>query len=328
MLRPNMDLGRHTDLTALGQGALRDSEQASTEGLHGTLGSERIPIEAIRPGSGRRTYAGSVGREEFNSDVEPVVRRRRVRREVVALVVGVIFVAAALLKPWAVGSAGASRHASASGPNGSAESSPSFEPTPTSPSDLFAEYPIAWPLVDWSALNAPDPHVGWGVATATLPHTARWSSGAEQAAPTIGWLASASMPMASTITVPTGLMVFAVAFTWPIGVKVNGISLTYNGPGWLLAGAGPSGSTDVTQLTPLPATLVAEAGAAATPNPLAVQSGNFWIAPVEEAVLPALGPPAMTWRIMPWFWPMGEYGVTFKTSGGDQTMIVRLEPQT
>ena len=325
-----MDRGRHTDLTALSheQGAIHDSGRTSSGGLHGTNGPGRIPVEAIRPGSGRRAYAGSVEREELNSDVEPVLRRRLIRGEVVALVVGFMFVAAALFKPWAVGSAGSSRHASASGIDGSAKPSLSFEPTPTSSSDQFAQYPIAWPLVDWSALASPDPHVVWGVATVTLPHAFRWSSGAEKAVPTIGWLASASTPMASTIAVPTGLMVFAVAFTWPIGVKVNSISLTYNGPGWLLAGAGPSGSADVTQLTPLPATLVAGAGAAATPNPLAVQSGNFWIAPVEEAILPALGPPALTWRVMPWFWPMGEYGVTFKSSGGDQTMVVRLEPQT
>jgi hypothetical protein len=296
--------------------------------------TEPVIIRPGREGSAARSYAGAILGNQWDSEVERVGSGRRIRGELVLILVGAVFVVGALLKPWVLipahvgpssspGSSGiAAAQASGSGQLGAAGA------TATDAQGPYGRFPVAWQLVDWSNLAKPDPDTGWGVAVATLPTFSRWSSGALNATPNVVWLASGSTPLTATVALPASQLAYAIGITWPKDVAATSVTFVYDGLGTPPAGIGGSGAyPPLTKLTPLPATQVTTQRPSAV-GTAAIQSGRFWVAPVDILVVAGVmgnRKPAELWRISPWAWAAGEYTVTIKSKGSAMTMRLRLE---
>jgi hypothetical protein len=251
---------------------------------------------------------------------------RGLRWETVATAVSVAFIAGVLLRPWAGGPFA---------DHGQPTETPVATALPTEEVAAATFDGINLVGVDWSGLATPDPHIGWGVASATLslvPGATQASQGVTTAATwTALETASGSNQMAVTIPVLPGRHVFALAVTWPASVTPDSVTFTYDAPDPSRPGdATLFGFSPKSELTVISADHAASAdpvAASQSAGPELVVSGEFWVGPFDQITLPAFSPMAELWRGGPWWWPTGQYRVTVSSRTGIQTLVISLAGQ-
>src|SRR5450759_1294517 len=282
--------------------------------------------------------------------------RGRFRPEVALIVVAVVFVAGALVKPWpAPAPAGSPSPIAAASPSSSVTAGPSaaiaavqqgatypnipptdyrwpFFTSTSAPGSELGPVVAAtpqWSAVDWSILGASDPHAGWGFTAALMP-----SPDANAASPTTNWDGAGSPPVYAMVPLVQGRYAYAIAVTWPNDVNVTGLKFVYLGPPRSPPYLPPAGFLPNVQVTPLPAERVSSpsAGPAAVPTipPWvssvrgAIRSGAFWI-PSSEASPTALSSSIdAAWKSNPWPWPYGAYQVTVTSDSGTTNIVLDL----
>ena len=309
--------------------------------------AERAVIEPVRSGPGRMFIGRSPSGDELDAGVERVGGRRRIRGEIVVLVVGAIFVAGALLKPWpnarpvATPSAAPTAGPTAgppvliaqqsSGPAAPTVTIPPWEVRTTAPgseSSLSSSPGVffgGWDSVDWSVLRTTDPHSGWGFTAAVMPSLADGLVGPDASSPEIRWIAAGFPPLIATLPLVQAQSVYAIAVTWPSYLKVSSISLLYLGEPEYPAYLPPAGFLPNTQVSPLPAARVASASIAPDTAGSAIRSGEFWITPSEASPNAASSSIPATWQSTPWPWPYGAYQVTVTSASGTTNFILDLQ---
>ncbi len=333
----------------------------------GTVGRSGLPFESDREVSLRESrradqadkavqaapaagIGGGAGQVDAAGEVAHIGRRRRLRPEVVALVLGGMFVVAALLKPWpnlpkSTASSQPSLLAAAATNPAPLISLPS-PPGPAPTVDIYALIPpynyrpgqwpppttgpaaangtlpgaSAWGSVDWSFLTTLDPHGTWGVAALTLPAVGP-RNGQLEAATT--WAKEVAPWSPSTLTVPRGSSVYGIALTWPAGLKVNSVTFDY------LSLVSPK-----VGVTPVPARAVATpvlptpgpARTEATGSSGTLTSGSFWIPPSGDLLSPVPSSLQSAWQSSPWPWPTGQYRASLDTNAGRMIVVLDLQP--
>lgn len=282
--------------------------------------------------------------------------RGRFRPEVALIVVAVVFVAGALVKPWpAPAPAGSPSPIAAASPSSSVTAGPSaaiaaVQPGATYPNIPPTDYrwpfftstsapgselgPVVtatpqWSAVDWSILGASDPHAGWGFTAALMP-----SPDANAASPTTNWVGAGSPPVYAMVPLVQGRYAYAIAVTWPNDVNVTGLKFVYLGPPRSPPYLPPAGFLPNVQVTPLPAERVSSpsAGPAAVPTipPWvssvrgAIRSGAFWIPPSEASPAALSSSIDAAWKSNPWPWPYGAYQVTVTSDSGPTNFVLDL----
>jgi hypothetical protein len=320
--------------------------------------------ESDRRGSVRR--AEGVARSPGATELSRLGPRGRLRPEVVALVLGAAFLLAALVKPWphpastavsesAIVVAEASGTYSASAAS-SASVAPLASPAATQTVDVYqlippydyrpgqwppptpaatAAVPVdtRWSHVDWSFLAKLDGHERWGVSALTLPSEAPIGG---QPDPVVSWAPEVAPWSPSVIAIPRGSSVFALALTWPSGLKISSVSIDYLGG----AGSGPTVDMPVAapigRLTPLPGLAIAtppgpaaQSTDAASGAPVGgdggLISGTFWLPPSSDLASPTPGPIRSAWQSQPWPWPLGTYRATLASNAGTMIVVVQLD---
>ena len=163
------------------------------------------------------------------------------RGELVAIAVGVVFLATAILKPWTdhaapIQPAPSKALAIVVSPSPSPAASSDLAPwrdgeLPRSSGDpfpLFGEITRLWPTVDWALIGTPNSHPAWGIATVAMTELTGQPDATAQAAPTASWVeASPAAPV--VVEVPGDQHVYAFAVTWPDRVAVTGLTFEYDG---------------------------------------------------------------------------------------------------
>ncbi|HEU6440009.1 MAG TPA: hypothetical protein VFC12_06180 [Terriglobales bacterium] len=287
--------------------------------------------------------------------------RGRFRPEVALVLVAVVFVAGALIKPWpAPAPAGSPSPIAAASPSSSIAAGPSAaiaEAQPAASYPNIRPYNYRWPFVgpsssaapsapgsevgpvaaatpqwsavDWSILGGSDPHAGWGFTAALMP-----SPGANAASPTTNWVGAGSPPVYAAVPLVRGRYAYAIAVTWPSDVTVTGLKFVYLGPPQSPAYLPPEGFVTDVQVTPLPAESVSMSvvGPAATTTipPWvrggggAIRSGSFWIPPSESSLSALSSSLDAAWQSSPWPWPYGAYQVTVTSASGPTNIILDL----
>jgi hypothetical protein len=242
-----------------------------------------------------------------------------------AIVVGALFILAALIKPWG---------ARVPGPSPSAPSTTqdSFPPlfavqgsqvpaVPPLPSYL-ADLSRGWAGVDWSFLSLTDTHIDWGVATATMPEVTLSSPSPTPHLPSVSWIPVPTATPATVLDVGPDQGVFALAITWPPGIRVTDITVEYLGSGYEPPYQTSGGFQPYTQLSPL------RADSVLTPTQPATQgsprSGEFWIPPAVTSPVTADRSAAVAWHQLPWPWPLGGYKITVTTQDKPTTLPLFL----
>jgi hypothetical protein len=122
--------------------------------------------------------------------------------------------------------------------------------------------------------------------------------------------------------------VFALALTWPAGLRVDSVSIDYLGT----AASGPTVDMPVVapaaRVEPLPGFAVATPGgsnAVASPAPgHDLVSGTFWIAPSGDLAGPAPEHVQAAWQRSPWSWPLGMYRATLSSNAGTMLVVLQL----
>jgi hypothetical protein len=311
--------------------------------------------------------AEDVARPPGGAELSRLGRRGRLRPEVVALVLGVAFLLAALVKPWpnparTSASESAVPLAEASGTYSAATASaaslvsaaspaatqtvdiylliPPYDyrpgqwppPTPATTAATPADTP--WSHVDWSFLTELDGHVRWGVSALSLPSEAPVG---RQPVPVVSWAPEVAPWSPSVIAIPQGSSVFALALTWPSGLKIGSVSIDYLGA----ADSGPTVDMPVAapigRLTPLPGLAVAtpprpaaQSTDAASGAPVGgdggLISGTFWLPPSSDLASRTPGPVRSAWQSQPWPWPLGMYRATLASNAGTMIVVVELQP--
>lgn len=199
------------------------------------------------------------GRERDETEFGRVGGRRRVRAELLLIIAGFIFLAAALVKPWSSAPIARGPDASSTaGPTGAAAILVADAPTPEA---TARKTPIGWPdvppgdyrwpfsggngstpqpgnfgatpdprwvAVDWTVLGTTDPHDGWGYSTATMPDLAQVPASSATPSPVTAWVAAGS-PNYTIIKVSPGSEIFGLAVTWPHSMKVTAVTVGYMG---------------------------------------------------------------------------------------------------
>ncbi len=284
-------------------------------------------------------------------EIARIGRRGRLRPELLVVILGAVFVAAALLKPWPNPPRSSTPSSPTSAlallPSGAEPTAPvslATQPGPSPTVNIWALIPPynyrpgqwpppttgpatggtaqsaggAWQSVDWSFLAQQDPHTSWGVAALSLAPAAP----SNQPVPLFDWVPEVAPWSPSTLFVPGDSSVYGIALTWPDSLRVSSVTFDY------LNLANPR-----VDVTPVPAAAVATPGpdsTGPTPSPTPQQkkpagltSGSFWIAPSSDLVSPAPSSLSTAWRASPWSWPTGMYRATLATNAG--TMVVVLE---
>jgi hypothetical protein len=257
------------------------------------------PLRTVRRRSPVNDVTSPSDRGQDETEFQRVGGRRRLRSEVLLVIVGSLFLAVTLLKPWSLGPATPS---SSAAPTGVPTSASTGVQSPV-PADLAAQVPtsaatawrspIGWPdvpqwdygwpvpgasepaqpgagtaadprwsAVDWTVLSTIDPHDGWGYGTAMMSDVAQLPSGATTPTPFTSWFA-AGTPRYATITVGPGLHVFGLAVTWPHDIHVTSVTVGYIGGPDHPANMPPAGFPAYAQVSPLPAAQVASSSRAA-----------------------------------------------------------------
>src|SRR5664280_6253 len=287
--------------------------------------------------------------------------RGRVRPEVALVLVAVVFVAGALIKPWpAPAPASSPSPIAAASPSSSIAAGPSAAIAEAQPAASYPNIPpynYRWPFVgpsssaapsapgsevgpvaaatpqwsavDWSILGSSDPHAGWGFTAALMP-----SPDANAASPTTNWVGAGSPPVYAMVPLVQGRYAYAIAVTWPNDVNVTGLKFVYLGPPRSPPYLPPAGFLPNVQVTPLPAERVSSpsAGPAAVPTipPWvssvrgAIQSGAFWIPPSEASPAALSSSIDAAWKSNPWPWPYGAYQVTVTSDSGPTNIVLDL----
>jgi len=286
--------------------------------------------------------------------------RRRFRPEVAVVLVAVVFVAGALIKPWPapLPSPSASPIAAASstittGPPVEAlaavqpaASYPNIPPSdyrwpffgpwssaaPSAPGSELAPSAAAtpqWSAVDWSILGASDRHMGWGFTAALMP-----SPGATAASPTTNWVGAGSPPVYAAVPLVQGRYAYAIAVTWPSDVNVTGLKFVYLGPPQSPPYLPPPGFLTNVQVTPLPADRISSPSNVPAPTPTippwvrsaggTIRSGMFWIPPSEASPTGLSSSVDASWQSNPWPWPYGTYQVTVTSDTGPMNIVLDL----
>jgi hypothetical protein len=301
-----------------------------------------------------RSYAVAERPRARDTEVERVGGRGLIRGEFVAVAVGILFMVGALLKPWSSGPI----TGPTSSPTDTASASPVVVLAPTVPATATAarasdaptasnapriaavgptvaaspqdygpnQFLVDLQAVDWTSLSSPDTHDGWGISAVSLANVVHVPDGSRGLAPRISWTAPSpagqTNPLLVEVPVFSGRPTYALAVTWPKTLVAKRISFTYVAPG-----TGGYGFAPQSELAAFDVAQVTSDGTAGARASAAVQSGQFWVAPVEKITLPFISPPAQEWRFEPWAWPLGEYKVTVTSDAGDQILTVRLEPR-
>jgi hypothetical protein len=309
-------------------------------------------------GSGAKRY-GVIPGNRWATDVERVGGRRRLRGEVLVLVAGLIFLAAALLKPWA-GLAPAVRPSSSptSSPPGEIAAAPS--PAMPSPSTTAAPTPVraqpippydyrwgfpfpaatvapggsqpgvavatnySWSAVDWSALSTTDSDATWGFAAVVMTNRADGLVGPSTLSPTTSWVSLGSPSVYSAVPLVQGQNVYAIAVTWPTDLAVSRVTFVYMGgpehPVYLPPAAFLPGS----RVIPIPAGSATSASAVSQIATNHIRSGEFLIPPTSASSIVALGSTSAAWRSSPWPWPYGTYLVAVTSATGTKKVVLDL----
>jgi hypothetical protein len=243
-------------------------------------------------------------------EIQRVGGRRRLRPEVVLLVVGAVFLIGALTKPWPSRVPVASPIAAASqsapvgaGPSGSLSAEPTGEVAAVAPKASYPDIPPydyrwpffgsapspgasggpavptaaptpTWSAVDWSVLTTADAHSGWGFAAAVMP-----GAGPGGAIPRMSWIDAGSPPVYASVPLVRGINVYAVAVTWPSSVHVTAVKFVYLGPPRSPPYLPPAGFLPNVQVTPLPALRVASPSI----RPAAAPTIPAWLNPAAGA---------------------------------------------
>jgi hypothetical protein len=279
----------------------------------------------------RGVYAGR------RDELEKVGGRRLVRGELVAIAVGVVFLATAILKPWTdhaapIQPAPSKALAIVVSPSPSPAASSDLTPwrdgeLPRSSGDpfpLFGEVTRLWPTVDWALIGAPNPHPAWGIATVAMTDLTGHPDATAQAAPTASWVeASPAAPV--VVEVPGGQHVYAFAVTWPDRVAVTGLTFEYDGgptePPYVSSGVFPP----YQELDPLPADVVAARPGQAVITGSTIGSGQYWVPPAEAFTLTYSQSATSIWRRLPWAWPIGVYKIRLETATGPILIVLRID---
>lgn len=269
------------------------------------------------------------------------------------LAAGLVFLAAAMLKPW-------SGPAPAQTPSPSAAPSPPveiaavplptitaaptpkaypdippydyrgpypFQPTasPTAPEPLvLAHPPSSWSAVDWRVLSTTDSHTDWGFATAMMATQADGLAGPGDFSPTTGWVALGSPPVYSAVPLVQGWNVYAIAVTWPSDLVVSRVTIVYLGGPEHPVYLPPPAFLPDSGVTPLPAVSVASASVAPVIHSSAIRSGEFLIAPTNASSTTAPRSITAAWRSNPWPWPYGAYQVSVTSAYGTRRVVLDL----
>ena len=290
----------------------------------------------VRTASDQRPATRLAIGDALDVPAERVGKRRPIRPELVVAVLGLVFVAGAILKPW--GGSVPARSAATPGQSQAlqtglvglpllADASGRPGPQDTGGSRYYG---TAWQAVDWTAVTIPDGHSGWGVAAASLPLRIGAAGVAPEAKPDVQWIPATSAASHTTLAVARGRRVFAFAITWPSDEVVTSVTVNYTGsmtePPYVASG----GLKAFTDISPLPATAVVPThrpplptAAAASGRP--ISSGQFWVPPTDASPLVDAAAPAQSWSTLPWPWPMGHYKITIATSAGAITMGLTLQ---
>ena len=288
-----------------------------------------------------------------SAELSHIGRRGPFRPEVIALLLGIAFVAAALVKPWpgspraAAGSPSAAVAVATASDGVGTPAAPTASPT----INVYALIPpynyrlgpypppmarmtatptplpvTAWTGVDWTFLASLDTHDRWGVSALTLPNQAP-SDGTPN--PSVSWTPEIAPWSPSVLAIPGGSSAYALAITWPSGLRVTTVSIDYLGA----ADSRPTVDMPVvspaSHMTPVSALAVAtpsdRSGPTATPAYVdgGLVSGTYWIAPSSDLTSPTPAHVQAAWQSTPWAWPLGMYRATLLSNAG--TMLVVLE---
>jgi hypothetical protein len=307
--------------------------------------SIRVPSRRERSGDARPAESDVAIRTEMSR----IGRRGPLRPELVALLLGAAFVAAALIKPWpnpprvAISpTPSALADASRQGDSGitpEPSAAPTIDvyalippynyrpgqwPPPTQGPTPAADTP--WSHVDWSFLSVADAHDRWGVSAVALPGRAPADGRPD---PSVSWAAEIAPWSPSIVPVPRDSSVFALALTWPAGLRVSSLSIDYLGA----IDTGPTVDMPVVapaaRVEPLSAIAVATPpgtsppAAASLAPPDGLVSGSYWIPPSSDLSGPSPEHVQAAWQRSPWSWPLGMYRATLASNAG--TMIVVLQ---
>jgi len=318
-------------------GSIRDRNGSRGKGPNGPFELDR---EVSLRDSASEDQIGRIG------------RRGHLRPELLVLVVGGLFVVAALLKPWP----NLPKSAASPQPSGAVALAPGDStatplltlpsppepaptvniwalippynyrpgqwPPPTSQPAPGSESPpaiTAWTPVNWAFLSARDPHTSWGVSALTLPAQGPTNG---PLTPATSWAQEVAPWSPSTLSVPRGSSVFGIALTWPAGLEVKSVTFDY------LSLVSPR-----VGVTPLPAEAVATPAVTPAPTPRQVKgqvtglsSGSFWIPPSSDLVSPTPSSLQAAWQSSPWSWPIGEYRASLDTNAGKMIVVLDLQP--
>jgi hypothetical protein len=308
------------------------------------------PVERVRKPSRRQAPP------DGDSGVQRVGGRHRFRSEILLVLIGLLFLTTALLKPWTAGRPVLVSATPTGNPTAAVTGEVAVAAT-TTPTPL--QSPIGWPdvpqwdygwpvpdptqspapgssatiadprwaAVDWTVLSTVDPHNGWGYAAAIMPDPAQLPQGATIPPPRTSW-APAGTPRLTTINVARGNQIFGLAVTWPRTVHVVSVTVGYIGGPQHPANLPPAGFPAFAQVSPLPASQVAASPSAATSRQAVgasgvIGSGQFWIPPSGSS----LGAASLldAWRSQPWPWPDGIYNVSITTTTGQTSYLLTLQ---
>jgi hypothetical protein len=276
--------------------------------------------DPVRPGA-------TPERPEHDDSIQPVVRRR-LRPEILVLILGLVFVAGAVAKPWGGNAPAAPASAvpatTVPAAVSTARSSASLLPS-SGPADLAldarAPAPPSWADVSWRVLKTADSHAALGISTVGLtvvPYSGPYPP--DPPRPQVSWASSRGGGATTVVTIPAYTNVFAFAATWPRSLAVSGVSVAYTTPDQTATGA-PG-----IPIMPVPASEVVLAPPTSSPAPTALRSGQFWVAPSGYPIDIDPGTLALVWQLGPWSWPAGEYRITLAARGGPVVMNLVLRP--
>jgi hypothetical protein len=259
---------------------------------------------------------------DANEPLEHVGRRHFVRPDLAALMVGAVFIAAALVKPWG-------NIVSVPSPPGSPQISSqplvidrgSSEPTLP---DYLDGLSRAWTGVDWRFLSETDTHSGWGISAASMAETTASTPLPIVHIPSVRWTPVSTATPPTIIDVGHGMDVFAIAITWPEDLRVTSVSFEYLGNGYDPPSATSGGFEPYTQLIPLSADAVA--APTEQPSSGSPHSGEFWVPPAIKSPVTVDRSLVSAWRLLPWSWPLGEFKVTITSQQQPVTLPIYLRP--
>jgi hypothetical protein len=281
------------------------------------------------PGRGEAAGGGAGARPKLwdrtsgpaieDEPIQRVVRKRRIRPELVVIVFGLVFAAGAVAKPW--GTPKPAVNPTANPEIGLVATPPPTASPARTPLISREVDPVAaalgprgmggrdWVEVSWQALSIDDPHAALGVAAigaAVVPYNGPYLPAPPL--PVVAWQARTDPGTALKFTPPANGRIFALGATWPATVEVSAISIS---------SASRTGTSKAgVKIKALPAQNVDITAMSSAGSRTATRSGEFWVPPSGHAP-PLKGMDlAIAWQFGPWSWPAGSYVITLTTKTG------------